>query len=157
MDHEQTITAGGLIAVIDDDGGLVARVSALLRAAGYRVAGASSRAAAFDLLCQQRPAVVLIELRIDHGQAGWLLLDLLSAMPALASIPVIVWSADAAAPNEHALLLAAKGWQWLPKQFQGAQLLALIEQSRPPTAGLPLDSQASGGSSSSGQRARWQG
>jgi DNA-binding response OmpR family regulator len=157
MDHESSRTAGGLIAVIDDDRGLVAWVSAFLSEAGYRVVGASSRAAAFDLLCQRRPAVLLVELLIDRGQVGWSLLDLLSATPALAGIPVIVWSADAAALHEQARLLAAKGWQWLPKPFQGAQLLALIEQSRPPTAGLPLASQSSDGSASSGQRSRWQG
>jgi CheY-like chemotaxis protein len=156
MDHRQPIAAGGLIAVIDDDRDAVARASSLLGEAGYRLAVASSRAAAFDLLCQQRPAVVLIELCIDRGQVGWSLLDLLSATPALAGIPVIVWSADAAALHEQAWLLAAKGWQWLAKPFQGAQLLALIEQARPPVAAVPPDPQAAGGASS-GQRSRWQG
>jgi CheY-like chemotaxis protein len=117
-----------LIAVIDDDPHIVAWISDLLADAGYRVISASRRDAAYDRLRQQRPAVILVDLHLDYVAEGWVLLDLLQATPALAEIPVIVWSADTQALAANARRAAAKGWRCLAKPCDGAEVLAAIQR-----------------------------
>jgi CheY-like chemotaxis protein len=121
-------TAHPLIAVIDDDPHIVAWLSDLLSDAGYRVITACRRDAAYDRLRQQRPAVILVDLNLDYVAEGWVLLDLLQATPALAEIPVIVWSADIQALAANARRAAAKGWRCLAKPCAGADVLAVIQQ-----------------------------
>jgi CheY-like chemotaxis protein len=120
-------TVHPLIAVIDDDPHVVAWISDLLSDAGYRVITASRRDAAYDRLRQQRPAVILVDLHLDYVAEGWVLLDLLQATPALAEIPVIVWSADTQALVANARRAAAKGWRCLAKPCDGAEVLAVIQ------------------------------
>jgi CheY-like chemotaxis protein len=127
-------TAHPLIAVIDDDPHIVAWLSDLLSDAGYRVITASRRDAAYDRLRQQRPAVILVDLNLDYVAEGWVLLDLLQATPALAEIPVIVWSADTQALAANARRAAAKGWRCLAKPCDGAEVLAAIQRCLSTTA-----------------------
>jgi CheY-like chemotaxis protein len=130
-------TAHPLIAVIDDDPHIVAWLSDLLSDAGYRVITASRRDAAYDRLRQQRPAVILVDLHLDYVAEGWVLLDLLQATPALAQIPVIVWSADRQALAANGRRAAAKGWRCLAKPCDGAEVLAVIQRCLDPSS--PLD------------------
>jgi CheY-like chemotaxis protein len=124
-----------LIAIIDDDAPIVDWAFDLLTDASYRVISAPNRDTAFDRLRQQRPDVMLVDLHMDYRDEGWVLLDLVQATPALASIPVILWSADTQALHAQARRITARGWQWLAKPCTPAQVLAAIEQSR--AAGAP--------------------
>ena len=130
-----------LIAIIDDDAAIVDWAVDLLTDASYRVMSATNRDTAYDRLRQQRPDVILVDLHMDHRGEGWVLLDLLQATPALVTIPVILWSADASALHARAHRITAKGWQWLTKPCTPTQVLAAIEHSRgalAPSAGCGM-------------------
>src|SRR4051794_13943116 len=82
------------IAIIDDDTAICAVVADVLENEGYEVVQWHRGAGALALLRQVQPALVLLDIRMETPEAGWLVLEGLRADPCLAQLPVIVCSAD---------------------------------------------------------------
>jgi CheY-like chemotaxis protein len=80
--------------VVDDDEDILEAYGLLLESAGYAVATATNGQIALDVLHRgERPAVILLDLMMPVMN-GWVFCEELAADPALADIPVLVFSGD---------------------------------------------------------------
>jgi two-component system KDP operon response regulator KdpE len=93
------------ILVVDDDPDLVRAMRLRLRANNYEVATASDGYTAVASAQKDRPALIILDLGLPVGD-GFIVLDRLQNIDALASIPVIVLSARDPQSNEERALKA---------------------------------------------------
>ena len=77
------------VLVIEDDAVARADLQARLAAAGYVVAQAADAAAALTVVNRERPDLILLDLGLPAGD-GYLVLERLRKIKALAAIPVLV-------------------------------------------------------------------
>lgn len=78
------------VAVIDNDRDLVALMSELLVARGLTPATAATLTAAREVIRQQDPVLILLDMWLETPEAGWTLLHDLRAHPQTAHIPIVV-------------------------------------------------------------------
>jgi DNA-binding response OmpR family regulator len=77
------------ILVIEDDPVARADLEARLAANGYTVAGAADAASALTVVNRERPDLILLDLGLPAGD-GYLVLERLRKIEALAAIPVLI-------------------------------------------------------------------
>jgi CheY-like chemotaxis protein len=80
------------VLVVDDDESHRSLICDLLNDMGYRTRGASNGREALDLLEDQMPQAVLLDLRMPV-MSGWGLLEALKKLPRTRGLPVIIISA----------------------------------------------------------------
>lgn len=85
------------IAIVDDDKPIVTFMEDLFAAEGYATIAWQSGAGAHDLIRREQPGLVIIDLWMEHHDAGWDVLCALRADPITAAIPVVICSADSRA------------------------------------------------------------
>ena len=115
------------IALIDDDAAFLALMRDLLAGfEGYAVlvCREADRAAAF--IQQERPDLILLDVRIGGGPKGWAILERLARDPATRSIPVIICSVAAHELEDRAPLLRRRGVDVLPKPFDLDHLMEKV-------------------------------
>jgi CheY-like chemotaxis protein len=113
------------VLVVDDEADvrLIARM--VLSADGYEVREVGTGEAAMDALSGgDAPDVVLLDVRLP-GIDGWEVLRRVRTDPALASMPVIVFTADLGARSEAPVHLGDAD-VLITKPFQADDLLAAI-------------------------------
>jgi len=116
-----------LILVADDDMDLVTALSIRLRAAGYRVLGAYDGEQAFQLAQEQKPDLVILDVRMPAG-GGFSSLDKMKHSMTTRSIPVIFLTAfDDDEMREEARLLGAVGF--FRKPFDDSEFMGAIGQA----------------------------
>ena len=81
-----------LVLVVDDDPDILQTLALCLSSEGYRVVMASNGQEALDVLGQQRPACILLDLMMPVMD-GWTFRSEQMRDPQLARIPVVVISA----------------------------------------------------------------
>ena len=98
------------ILVVDDDPDLVRALRLRLRANNYEVATAKDGYSAIATAQKERPALIILDLGLPVGD-GFVVLDRLQNIDALAGVPVIVLSARDPQMNEQrALKAGARGF-----------------------------------------------
>jgi CheY-like chemotaxis protein len=80
------------VLVVDDDESHRILICDLLNEMGYQTRGASNGREALDLLEEQMPRAVLLDLRMPV-MSGWGLLEALKKLPRARGLPVIIISA----------------------------------------------------------------
>jgi CheY-like chemotaxis protein len=116
------------ILIVDDDLDIRREVSEILREEGFEVMAAGGGADALRLLRSSSPlpAVILLDLVMPRTD-GWELRRAQLAEPALAAIPVLVFSSFDSGPRNVADLRAAG---FITKPFTIAELLAALAPFR---------------------------
>lgn len=127
-----------VIAIVDDDEVFVEMMVDFLADEGFATASCRQAADAAALLRSERPALVVVDVRMERPDAG---LDVIVALRrdpdmALAALPVIVCTADHAIVQQHAGLLDQLDVTVQRKPFNLDELLALVHGllQRGPTA-----------------------
>lgn len=113
------------ILVVDDDRAIQELLNELLREAGYEVRSACSLAAAREVIRQQRPDVLILDVRLPDGNG----LDLCAQLqhdPATLDLPVLVLSSLAHGSDFVAQGLDRGGYDVLAKPFVNEELLARV-------------------------------
>jgi two-component system response regulator (stage 0 sporulation protein F) len=82
----------GHILVVDDDASHRTLICDLLQEMGYRTSEAGNGREALDLLADELPSAVLLDLRMPV-MSGWGLLEALKKLPRAQSLPIIIISA----------------------------------------------------------------
>lgn len=82
----------GYLLVVDDDSSHRALISDVLDEMGYRTREAANGREALDLLEQEMPEAVLLDLRMPV-MSGWGLLEALKKLPRARNLPIIIISA----------------------------------------------------------------
>jgi two-component system KDP operon response regulator KdpE len=115
------------ILVVDDDPDLVRALRLRLRANNYEVATATDGYSAIASAQKERPALIILDLGLPVGD-GFVVLDRLQNIDALAGVPVIVLSArDPQANEERALRAGAAAF--FQKPADNDELLNVIRVS----------------------------
>jgi DNA-binding response OmpR family regulator len=118
------------IALINDDTTFLELMHDLLEGMeGYDVIVCKESDAAYDFVKNERPDLVLLDVRIGGQEAGWTILELLTLDPVTSPIPVIVCSAAITELHEHEPLLKKLGVDVLPKPFDLDMLLEKLKKN----------------------------
>ncbi len=115
------------ILIIDDDQDLRAALNIRLRANGYDTSFAADAMTAVAEARRFKPDLVLLDLGLPGGD-GFVVMQRLSAIPALAVIPVIVLSARDKDSNENRAAMAG-AVAYLQKPYDDQTLLVEIKSA----------------------------
>jgi two-component system KDP operon response regulator KdpE len=115
------------ILIIDDDQDLRAALNIRLRANGYETSFAGDAMIAVAEARRFKPDLILLDLGLPGGD-GFVVMQRLSAMPALAVIPVIVLSARDKDSNENRAAMAG-AVAYLQKPYDDQTLLVEIKSA----------------------------
>jgi CheY-like chemotaxis protein len=133
------MTTRPLVAVDDDDAIYVEMIRDLLDSEGYDTIAIGQAASAVATIVHVRPALVLLDMRMDLAESGAEVLRLVRANPAVADVPVIVCTADQQFLRSNADFLHAYRATFVAKPFDLDVLLDAInramrdEPSTPPS------------------------
>jgi DNA-binding response OmpR family regulator len=116
------------IALINDDTTYLQLMHDLLATEeGYEVLICKESSNAYAFVKEQRPDLVLLDIRMGGEETGWNILELLTLDPETQPIPLIVCSAAVDSLRDHEPLLQQHAVGVLPKPFD---LDALLEKIR---------------------------
>jgi CheY-like chemotaxis protein len=115
-------TAGQrVILLVEDNPGVVQLLRRYLGYHGYRVVSMASSAECLQLLDEQRPAAIVLDIMLPC-QDGWEILRELRAHPSGKDVPILVCSVLDEAPIAQSLGANA----YLRKPFSQSEILALL-------------------------------
>jgi DNA-binding response OmpR family regulator len=115
------------ILIVDDDPDVRQGMHLRLKANGYDTVFAADALTALTEARKQAPDLILLDLGLPAGD-GFVVIERLQKIPALAVIPVIVVSArDVRSSQQRAIKAGAKAF--LQKPVDNAELLAVIRQA----------------------------
>jgi two-component system phosphate regulon response regulator PhoB len=118
------------VVVVDDDPGLLELIELMLTSQGDTVFPCADVRDAVELIRRVLPAVVLLDLQTSGDrEAGLVVLAQLRADKLMATIPVILMSADHGALTRHAARLRALGATSLRKPFYLDRLCQMVQQA----------------------------
>jgi two-component system sensor histidine kinase ChiS len=115
------------IVVVDADLATLALMHDLLAPEGYRVACASTAAAGWCAIRQERPALIVLDLRLGTADACWRLVERLRADLGTADIPIVACSIDHRALHALPAWLRERQCTTLTKPFTREDLLRRVE------------------------------
>lgn len=126
--------AAQLVMCVDDDVAILGLMRDLLEDEGYRGEICREGDKAHEVILKRQPALVILDLRMEHPDAGLKVIELMRLDPRTTAIPVIVCTADRAFIRDNGEYLRTQGYDTLEKPFA---LDALVEKVRamigPPT------------------------
>jgi CheY-like chemotaxis protein len=115
------------IAVINDDSVFLELMRDLLDTeGGYQALICREWDNAYQFVKDEKPALLILDIRIGGEEHGWTILNLLTLDPATRHIPIIVCSAAIQSLHEHQPLLSRYGICALPKPFDVDTLLETV-------------------------------
>ena len=117
-----------LIAVVDDESIFVEMVSDVLTDEGFRVITSTNASDALPIIREQRPDLIILDVRMEKPDAGWMFLSTLRLAPETSHTPVIICSADGRFLAEKSAQLLAHGVETLEKPFNIEELVERIRR-----------------------------
>jgi DNA-binding response OmpR family regulator len=125
------------ILIVDGDAAVRLPVIQALRSLGFGVVTADDAVSAVSVALRERPAAILLELRLPAGD-GYQVMQRLQTLPATAGTPVIVCTGlDPGRHEERSL--AAGAVEFLPKPVTKEALAATLRFVFGPGLGLPAE------------------
>ncbi len=118
-----------MIAVVNDDPAFLELMHELLTDERYATVLLHEGNSAYEKIRQQRPELVILDLRLEHPEAGWKTLELVRLDPVTTNIPVIVCSADTRALREKEDWLRERDVKILEKPFNLDDLLTMVKDA----------------------------
>ena len=123
-----------LIGIVNDDTAFLDLMSDLLTEEGYDTFIGREGDKAYALIKRRKPDLVILDIGMEHPEAGWLVLEMLRLDPQLLHLPVILCSADTAALRSKEQRLRDLHCGVLEKPFDLNELLAKVAEFLPPGA-----------------------
>ncbi len=120
------------ITVINDDATFLDLMRELLEDEGYKVFLVNEGNNAHGAVRRDKPALVILDIRLEHPDTGWMILQALRLDPETAEIPVIICSADALFLRGKEDWLARQGYLVQEKPFGLDDILTKITASLKP-------------------------
>ena len=130
--QQHTVGQPARIAVINDDTAFLDLMRDLLETeGGYETVICREWEDAHRFVKEQRPSLLILDIRIGGEERGWTILNILTLDPDTRPIPVIVCSAAIQSLHEHQDLLSKYGICALPKPFDVEALLETVARMLP--------------------------
>jgi CheY-like chemotaxis protein len=123
------------VLIVDDDVDYLEASEATLSAAGYAVTTARSADEGITLAREIRPNLVILDLMLEHTDAGFALAHQIRSTPELADIPLIMVTSAAREAGYRFDLSSEEERRWikvdriLNKPVTGAELLANVAEA----------------------------
>jgi DNA-binding response OmpR family regulator len=114
------------IVVVEHDTDILEMLTLALTDAGYTVVPWTQGADAHPFIRDAQPDLVILDLWLEHPQAGSMVLGLLMIDPATQHIPVIISSAYRQLLDAQAAHLRAQGYAIVDKPYRIEALLAAV-------------------------------
>jgi CheY-like chemotaxis protein len=121
-----------LIALVDDDATHVLLVGLFLESQGFQTVHCYSADDALDLIHQEQPGLVLLDLQMEERDSGLQILRALRRTPSTAVTPVILCSADILFLYEHENDIRALGADIVEKPVCFDTLLSKVQDALQP-------------------------
>lgn len=115
------------VVYVEDDQEMIDLVVLILTRRGYQVRGAHGGRNGLDIIMQDPPDIILLDLMMP-GMDGWEVYQQLKADEKTRSIPVIIITAKAQAIDRVLGLHIAKVDDYISKPFRPQELVDSIEQ-----------------------------
>ncbi len=115
------------VAIIDDDRSIVELLDALLSEEGYDTSCWNSGVEAWEGIKREIPQLVIVDLQMEHKEAGLEVLRRIRTEPSTQHIPVILYSADTRFLRQKVKELNDDNCMTLEKPFELIGLLNRIE------------------------------
>ncbi len=115
-----------VVAVISTNQVFLDLMQELLTSEGYQTVLCTSSVHAHELLCCQRPALVLLDLWLEHRDAGETVLGLMRITPCICETPVILFTTDCRAAEEKRELFQSIQCELVVLPFDVDDLLSTI-------------------------------
>jgi CheY-like chemotaxis protein len=118
------------ILVVDDDPDFVLVNRVILEAEGYEVLEAANGGEAMEMICQERPDLILLDVMMSTILEGVDLSKTIESDPNLRDIPIVMVSSIATSeyaadfPDDEPVPIAA----WISKPIQPAVLLKTVRR-----------------------------
>ena len=118
------------ILVVDDDPDFVLVNRMILEAEGYEVLEAANGGEAMEMICQERPDLILLDVMMSTILEGLDLSKTIESDPNLRDIPIVMVSSIATSeyaadfPDDEPVPIAA----WISKPIQSAVLLKTVRR-----------------------------
>jgi CheY-like chemotaxis protein len=131
------MTTPATVLFVDDDKDFLESKRLYLEARGYRVLTAESPDEAMVVLAEEMPAIIFLDLMMEHMDDGFRLGYRIGKDERLADVPLVMLSGVAAETGKRFDGEAAGLREWsglarfLDKPVTGAQVLAVIEELAP--------------------------
>jgi two-component system alkaline phosphatase synthesis response regulator PhoP len=119
--------------VVNNDPVFLELMQMLLTDEGMDVITAYTSNNGYTTIEKDMPDVVILDIRLEHPEAGWNLLQLIRLNPKTRNIPVIVCSVDSRFLHEKEQQLQEKGCCVLEKPFDLADLLQTLDKALKPS------------------------
>lgn len=117
------------VAVVNDDPVFLSLMAQLLEEAGWETLLLREEDGAYDQIKQEQPDVVILDIRMEHPDAGWKILELIKLDPVTRHIPMIICSAALDDLTVREDWLAEHGVATLLKPFDVDDLYAQVDRS----------------------------
>ena len=125
--QEEIDTTGCKIMIVDDDQDLLRGLNIRLNASGYKVVFASDAIMAISVVRKEEPDLIILDIGLPGGD-GFKVMERLSVMANLATIPIIILTGqDSFGNEERALTGGAKAF--LQKPVDNDLLLSTIRKA----------------------------
>jgi len=124
-----------LVAIVNDDKGIIAMLKDLLTNEGYQAFACFSGDEAHQAIKREKPDLVILDMQMEQPDSGLVVLELIRLDPATTHIPVIMCSADGQFLRDKKDQLHAHRCDILEKPYSLSDLLALMAKwLNPPLA-----------------------
>jgi DNA-binding response OmpR family regulator len=115
------------VVCVEDEPEMIDLICLILGRKGYEVIGAHGGLAAFDVIRENQPDVILLDLMMPDMD-GWEVYQQVKADPQLKTIPVVVVTAKAQSIDKVLGLHIAKVDDYISKPFSPQELINSVEQ-----------------------------
>ena len=128
------------IAVVNDDTTFLSLMGEVLQDGGHDVLVCKEGSSSYAVLKRELPDLVIVDIRMDTPDAGWMVCELLTLDPRTRHIPIIVCSANIHNLREKRHWLAEHGVGAIAKPFDLDDLdkavNTALETGTPPILGM---------------------
>lgn len=130
-----------VVAVVNDDTQFLRMMEMILASVGYETLIFFEGSTAFTDIRTNLPDLVVLDIRMENPESGWIILDLMRLDETTASIPVVVCSADHDQLLSKQEYLRSKRVGILRKPFDIDDLISKVGEfvsvEEPVEAGIP--------------------
>lgn len=116
------------VVVANDDPAIIELLRQLFEDEGYVTVTATSGSEAYDAIQHRHPTAAVVDMQMEHKQAGLEVAERIRRNPATAQIPLVICSADPAFLRERSEQIQQYHCYTLEKPFDIDELVDLIDQ-----------------------------
>lgn len=131
------------IAVVNDDTAFLSLMGEVLQDGGHEILICREGSSSYPVLKRELPDLVIIDIRMDTPDAGWLVCELLTLDPETRKIPILVCSANVHNLEDKKQWLQEHGVGALAKPFDLDDLdravNTALQTGTPPIVGVTVE------------------